>query len=459
MDTTIVAIATAMGYGGIGIIRISGPSSFFLLQKHTSYTKEYVPWKLQYTDCVDVNGETLDQILAVYMPAPHSFTGEDLVELHCHGSPVVLRRILEELLLSGAILASPGEFSKRAFLNGKMDIAQAEAIMELIHAPDIVAAKMAQKRLSGALTDKIFSLKSTIDSLRTRFYLALDFPEEDIELAPREESVSLLCFIIEQIERIVKNYQRESVWQDGAHVVLIGSVNAGKSSLMNAILGTQRVIVSDIEGTTRDSIIERISLDSLPVTLIDTAGLRKTTDTIEQEGILAAYEHTKHAELILFVVDSSRKSLSSDEKEFLSQINLEKVLFIYNKIDLVDSISHIQNDVQNTIGRKEIYCTLSAEKVLGIEIMLECVKKMLLKDSSYLEASQSMIIPNIRQSTILIDVAHVLNELRRDIERDLPFDIAMTVLDSVSSQLDEIMGHTLPEDIMNSIFSSFCIGK
>lgn len=448
---TIVAIATPLGYGGIGVIRISGPQAHALLLKHTAHTM-YIPWKLKHTHFLDATGNILDDILAVYMPSPNTFTGEDVVELHCHGSPVVLHSAVQALLESGARSAQRGEFSKRALLNNRMSITQAEAIMEVIHAPDMVALAFAQKRLQGALGEYITRVERCLTEARMELYLALDFPEEDIDTIDIASVHSALEEAQSSILALIRHYQQNSIWQEGITLLLAGSVNAGKSSLFNAILGTNRAIVSAIEGTTRDYVTERISLHGIPVTLVDTAGLRNTMDSIEQQGIESMKAYAIRAECILFVVDATRSSLHQEELDFLDEHH-SRCIIVYNKADIIPSLSM---DLHERYHIPYVCC--SATALQGIQDVLECVYGTLTENSA-VNPDCNAIIPNRRQYLTLCKASQDIELLAQGLRSGQPLDGISAMLEYILQEIQEITGYRLPEDVLNSIFESFCIGK
>lgn len=448
---TIVAIATPVGYGGIGVIRISGSLAYTLLCKHTTHTT-YTPWKLKHTSLLDAEGNLLDDILAVYMPMPHTFTGEDVVELHCHGSPLILKKAVESLLASGARAAQRGEFSKRALLNNRMSLSQAEAVMEVIHAPDSVALTFAQKRLQGKLAEYVANIEKHLTHARMELYVALDFPEEDIDSIDMHNVMIELEEAKRHIGYLIQQYQQNTVWQEGATVLLAGSVNAGKSSLFNAILGIHRAIVSDIEGTTRDYVTERISLRGIPITIIDTAGLRTTDDSVEQQGIEMMKEYAERAECILFVVDASRKELTIEEYTFLDK-HASRCILIYNKID-IDTL--LAQRIQSRYNIPSVMC--SASTMQGIDILMESIYTFLVGTSSS-HADNNAIVPNSRQYTTLCRAYKAIEELCKDSMHGMPLDGISAMLEYILQELDEITGYRIPEDILNSIFESFCIGK
>lgn len=447
---TIIAIATPVGFGGIGIIRISGPDSYTLLKKYTT-SQKYTPWKLQHTYIIDAMENIVDDILAVYMPAPNTFTGEDVVELHCHGSPVVLYTVLQIFLNAGVRNAERGEFSKRAFLNNRMTLEQAEAIMEIIHAPDTVALGFAQKRLQGALGKYIAHVENNLMRARMELYIALDFPEEDLDSIDIKTVLLALKEAKQYINQLMQQYQQNHIWQSGATVLLAGNVNAGKSSLFNAMLGMNRAIVSPVEGTTRDYVTERISLKGIPITLIDTAGLRNTSDAIEQQGIDSMMEYAKRADCIIFVIDATKSSVTQEESNFILEHTF-RCIIAYNKIDSAS----IPNISSSLLSIPSIEC--SATTMKGIDSLLDAIYTTLV-GSVTTHPDHNAIVPNARQYQSLLKAYKDIELLISDIEEQKPLDAISAMLEYTLKDLQEITGYTLPDDVLNSIFESFCIGK
>ena len=454
LEDTIVAIATPVGYGGIGVVRLSGTNALAILQQHTTKIR-YPAWKLVHTKCIDpISNNIIDDILAVYMPAPNTFTGEDVVEMHCHGSPVVLNLLVESCVRHGARCAERGEFSKRALLNNRLSLAQTEAIIEIIHAKDTVAMRMAQERLSGKLSEIIEPLHQQIDVIRMQLYVLLDFPEDDVETIDYETIEATLREIETKIARLLQYYKRAKPWQKGIQIVLVGSVNAGKSSLLNAIVGKNRAIVSSIAGTTRDFIEEQITLDGIPTSIIDTAGLRETHDIIERQGIEAVEALLQTADIILFVIDISRDTLTFEEVALLERIQQKRCILVFNKEDMSEG-KVVQTCEQFVCEKRRV----SAQQNIGIDALLQDIKHLCTEGFSG-EELLSICVPNTRQARALEcaqdEIIALIHAMR---SQETTIEIISTSLDMIAKRLEETVGYTVTEDLINTIFEHFCIGK
>ena len=448
---TIAAIVTPLGKGGVGIIRISGPNSLdvakrFFVSLHPEF-KGFKPRFLHHGQ-FRVDQKVIDEVLLVYMPAPRSYTGEDVVEINCHGGPAILHLILEVILQAGVRLANPGEFTYRAFLNNKMDLTQAEAVAELINAPGQEAVPLIQQKLEGGLRRKVSGLKARLEGLRQEFCVAVDFPEEEIECLPPKkiaQEVSLACA---EIKDLLFNYEQKHLYTEGALVVLAGQVNAGKSSLLNALLGKNRAIVTPIPGTTRDYLEEFIQLQGLPVKLVDTAGLRQTTDQVESLGLERTLDLIKKSDLCLLVVDSGRE-FSSYEQEVLARVSAKQVLLVLNKCDLYPELP---GWVQNLDCA---WVQISALTGQGLKELQQKIVKILSGDQPEPELS---LVPNLRQKKALERALAELESLMQNLGV-LPYDLLAINLDLACEVLKEITGEITSEEILNQIFSRFCIGK
>ena len=474
-EDTIAAVATAPGRGGVGIIRVSGGLSLHiahaLFRPSVSGFQTFVPWKLHHGRIVrpgkSGKDAVLDEALVVFMPGPRSFTGEDVVEFHCHGGPAVLEAVMRALLDMGARQAARGEFTRRAFMNGRMDLTQAEAVAELISSQSLEGVRLAQLKLSGLLGKRIHELRARIDQLRVRLITAVDFPDEEADILPESELDTLLKAIIASIKELLSSYSRNRIWQDGAVVVLAGSVNAGKSSLMNALLGRERALVSNIPGTTRDFLEEGIMLDGLPARIVDTAGLRQTEDPVETAGLYAGMEKADTADLVLLVADvaseSGKRLLAcetfadlltcleiSGQPGFFRRHSRDRVLGVANKIDLVQ-------------GQKPIcdhgcidWIPVSARTGEGLDFLAATVRERLLGASSFGEDETA---PNLRQSRALERACLELESMTDDARRGVPYDLLGIRLELAAGILDEVTGAATSNEILDDIFSSFCIGK
>ena len=454
---TIVAIATPLGPGGVGIVRLSGKNSLNLaLRLFTSAKNNFQgvkPYRLHHGWIKDFQGRTLDEVLLSFMPGPGSYTGEDVVEINCHGGPAILQSLVDALIKMGARPAEPGEFTFRAFLNGRLDLTQAEAVAEMITAPTRASISLAQTKLKGMLGQKISELRSKLESLRQDLCVAVDFPEEDIECLPREHLIQKVRDCVEEIDELINNYNQEHIWQDGALVVLAGRVNAGKSSLLNALLGRERAIVTDIPGTTRDYLEESINLQGLPVRLVDTAGLRKTNDIVEKEGFLRGQELIKKADLCLTIIDS-RLGPGSEDRDILKKVAAEKVVIVANKMDLLDE----EPDWTNEFREKKLdLIFISAKYGQGLKELTTLIRKKIIGHKK--EPEPGRLVPNLRQKNSLQKARDELNLLIEETKTELPYDLLGTRLDYACTLLAEITGEITPDDVLNRIFENFCIGK
>lgn len=459
MCDTIAAIATPSGTGGIGIIRISGPKSKERLTElfHSVSPKftDFKPWMLHRGYLVAPTNEFLDDILAVYMPAPYTFTGEDVVELHCHGGHFLLLTILETVLCKNIRLAKPGEFSQRAFLNGRMDLTQAEAVAELIAASSRNEVLLASNRLKGLLGQKIIDIRRRIEELRVWICLAVDFPEEETGIFPLEKFINGLLEIHEIIQKLIHAAERSRCWKEGVIVALAGAVNAGKSSLLNALLGKERAIVTEHPGTTRDFLEECIIVNGLSIRLIDTAGLRVTSDPIEEQGIQKGREKIDEADAILFIIDGM-VGITEESKSLLNSFGIERTILVWNKIDLKVPPS---NWIELCTSSQVNGVCVSAKTGSGIEELLVLLYNFVLSQHNTQEPIFDTIVPNMRQVEIFSLVLEEIRSLYEDIRSGIPYDLCAVMLENISSMLNSIIGFDTPEEVLNRIFASFCIGK
>lgn len=451
---TIAAIATPLGQGGIGIIRISGPDAAAILQRlfrsSSASFAGFRPRFMHHGRIADASGELLDDVLVVHMPGPRTFTGEDVVEIHCHGGPAIVSAVLEAVFACGGRAADAGEFTKRAFLNGRMDLTQAEAVAEMIAAPVKSGVRLAQAKLDGMLGRRIAELRGRLELVRMKLCVAVDFPEEDIECLSPEEFLDDIASVREALAELLRNYERARCWREGVLVVLAGQVNAGKSSLMNGLLGRTRAIVTDIPGTTRDFLEEQLSFEGLPVRLVDTAGLRETGDIVEQEGVRISRDLASQADLVLLVVDA-RTGVGHAEEELVASVGADRVMVVLNKTDLVEALPVVPQGCA--------YVAVSAKKGEGLDTLVGMARAHVLSRREGGEPESGDLVPNLRQSRALRDAQDELEHLQQDIRLQLPYDILGVRLEAACAILSEITGETTPDDILNKIFESFCIGK
>lgn len=475
-EDTIAAIATALGQGGIGIIRVSGARSHAILKEiFVASSKNFVgfkPWTLHHGSIVD-DGEALDDVLAVYMPEPRTFTGEDVVEIHCHGGSGVMSAVLQTVMQRGARLAERGEFTRRAFLNGRMDLTQAEAVAEMIAAPSREGLRLAKAKLEGMLGQRVLELREGLDAARVQLSLAVDFPDEEVECLAPHEFLQSIRHAEEGIRRLATSYERTRYWQDGAMVVLAGQVNAGKSSLMNALLGRKRAIVTELAGTTRDFIEEPLNLQGLAIRLVDTAGLRETGDIVEQEGVRMSRDLVSQADLVVLVVDFAAVkelgALPSAEQELIRHCKEQgngHVLIVCNKADALGSDKDemgsdaVSGDVGLSGYVGDMPCLAASAKTgYNMDGLAARIREEILSIAGATEPEAGELAPNLRQTEALRRALVELELLDADIVAGIPYDLCGVRLELACSALADVTGESTPDAILNSIFSSFCIGK
>jgi len=463
---TIAAIATAQGPGAVGIVRLSGAQAkalaLGLFRSSRPGFAGLKPYRLHHGSLLDAHGRVLDEILAAYMPGPGSFTGEDVVELFCHGGPAVLRAVLEELLARGARLARPGEFSLRAFKNGRLDLAQAEAIAETIAAPTRAALHLAQMKLSGALSRRITALRGRLEALRAQLCLAVDFPDEDVDCLPLSGLRSEALAVADSLSGLLTGVERTRAWREGVLAVLAGKVNAGKSSLLNALVGRNRAIVSATPGTTRDYLEEQLDLSGLLVRLVDTAGLRGPAaaghqtdgiDPIEAQGQDLSREFMERAEAVLYVLDASQPLRPAD-RVALSGLDPTRTLVVLNKLDLGPA----QAALVELLAELELSSLpVSARTGAGLEALCARLRERLLGGRA--EPDPDEAAPNARQAAAIVSARAELLELAAEAAQGLPYEILSLRLDAACRALAEITGEIAPDEVLQAIFSKFCIGK
>ncbi|PMP67391.1 MAG: tRNA uridine-5-carboxymethylaminomethyl(34) synthesis GTPase MnmE [Thermodesulfobacterium geofontis] len=459
-EDTIAAIATPPGKGAIGVIKISGDSALSILKKIFRPFKErsnFESHKLYYGFIVDPREEkVIDEVLAVYMKKPKTYTREDVVEIYAHSGYYILKKILELVLMAGARLAEPGEFTLRAFLNGRIDLSQAEAIQELVSAKTETALNLALNTLLGKLSEKINTLKNELLDILVLVESAIDFPEEDIEIMePEKLSSKIKEKILPVIEDLIKNYEEGKIYKEGISLVIAGKPNVGKSSLMNALLREERAIVTPIPGTTRDFLEEEATIEGLPVKLIDTAGLRETEDIVEKIGVERAKKKFKEADLILFLVDVSEYPSEEDYKIYQEIKNFPH-LVILNKIDIQPNHIKEWKEELSKWGIEEIL-EISVKENINLD---KLCKEIFEKITSERGAKIPDVVPNLRQKIALENAKEYLINALKELEKPSPLPelVAIEIRSAISS-LSEIIGEVTTEDLLTQIFSTFCIGK
>ena len=442
---TIVAKATPEGRSGVAVIRISGSKV-----KEITFAMlgcELLPRYANYLPFFDEKGEVLDEGIALFFPHPHSFTGEDILELQGHGGPVVVDLLLQRILELGARLARPGEFSERAFLNGKIDLTQAEAIADLIEASGKQAARSAMRSLQGEFSKVIHEMNEKIIHLRTHIEAAIDFADEEINFLSDHKIHENFFVILNQLKEIIAKAKQGHLLKEGVKVAIIGQPNVGKSSLLNALSGREVAIVTDIPGTTRDVLRDHLLVDGMPLHIVDTAGLRESEDIIEQEGIRRAHQEMKQADFILYVMDAN--SPHDFEKEISTLSVSQPIILIRNKIDLIHAEPAIQKIAENII------ISISAKKGWGIDLLKQQLKKQI----GFQDHAEGIFLARRRHLDALARVKFCLENGLNALQESRARELVAEDLRQASLSLSEITGEFTADDLLGRIFSSFCIGK
>lgn len=454
---TICGIATPLGEGGISIIRVSGSDSLKIINKifkgkNASDILDMKSYTMRYGHICDINSKfEIDEVIISYMKGPRSFTAEDVVEVNCHGGVVSTGRVLEEIIKAGARIAEPGEFTKRAFLNGRIDLSQAEAVMDIIRAKTDLSMKSAVMQSNGALSKEIGKLREYMLNTLALIEYSVDFTEDDEE---PDETIPIrvgeqLTIAIKDINKLLEGANEGRIIRDGLKLAIIGKPNVGKSSLLNCLLKEKRAIVTDIPGTTRDIIEEFISLDGIPVKITDTAGIRETEDEVEKIGVERSREKIDEADLIVLMLDSSRP-LEIEDREIIDKVKDKKYVVLMNKNDLEKKIS--DEDIKDL--KNVIY--ISAKTGFGIDELKEKVKELFFNGEV---DSESMIISNNRHKQALYRALENCQEALDRVKSNEYLDLISIYVTSALKALGEITGSELEEDLINKIFSEFCVGK
>ena len=454
---TIAAAATAMSSSGIGIIRISGEEAFSIMKKiFRPYRKEKdmsaQPSYTVHYGTVEEGEEILDEVLVLLMRGPHSYTAEDTVEVDCHGGRLVMQRILDLVIKNGARPAEPGEFTKRAFLNGRIDLSQAEAVMDLIQSRNRMALKSSVSQLQGSVRQQIEKLRSQILYETAFLEAALDDPEHISLDGYSEELLKKVEVICGEIEKLLKSSESGRILKEGIKTVILGKPNAGKSSLLNVLLGEERAIVTEIEGTTRDVLEEQLQLGDLSLLLLDTAGIRSTEDIVEQIGVDRARKQAEDADLILYVADSSRPLNESDE-EILSLLEGKKSLVLLNKSDLEPVVTP---EIMRERTKHKVLL-ISAKEEQGIRELEEEIRSLFFQGE--VDFNDEILITNARHKAALQDARASLSMVKESIQNGMPEDFYTIDLTDAYQALGRILGEEMGEDLINEIFGKFCMGK
>ena len=454
---TIAAIATALSNAGLSIIRISGSEALNIIdQIYTSKSGNKIlskqPSHTIHYGFIKDKDEIIDEVMVSIMKAPATYTREDVVEINCHGGVVVTKRILETVVKYGARLAEPGEFTKRAFLNGRIDLSQAEAVIDIIHAKSEYALSSSLKQLKGGILERVKEIRDAVIYDIAYIEAALDDPEHiDID-SYHEDLIEHCNTVVEKIEKLLDTADNGKIIREGVQTVIVGKPNAGKSSLLNVLVGEERAIVTDIAGTTRDTLEEMIQLHGVVLNIIDTAGIRSTEDIVEQIGVDRAKKVAKDADLILYVVDGSRE-LDDNDHHIMELIKDRKAIVLLNKSDLEQMIS--ASYVEELTGKQVI--EISAKENKGIEELEECVKNMFL--SGNLSFNDEVIITNLRHKAALEESLSSVKQAQESMEAGMPEDFYTIDLMNAYVKLGEIIGEEVGDDLVNTIFQKFCMGK
>ena len=457
METTIAAISTAMSESGIGIIRVSGPEAVEIVSriyrsKGGKKDINKVPTHTIHYGYIYDGEELIDEVLVMVMRAPRTFTGEDTVEIDCHGGVYAMKRVLETVLKNGGKTASPGEFTKRAFLNGKMDLSQAEAVMDVIQAKNEYALKSSVEQLKGSVQKAVKEIRKDLIYHIAYIESALDDPEHISLEGYAQELLGIVEKSQKEIDHLLKSASDGKIIKEGIRTVILGKPNAGKSSLLNVLVGENRAIVTDIEGTTRDILEEYINLHGISLRMIDTAGIRETEDVVEKIGVNRARDMAKEADLILYVVDSSRP-LDENDEEIISMLDSRKAIVLYNKTDLEPKVD--METLKNRVNRPVI--SVSAKEETGIRELEKEIKNMFF--SGEISFNDEVYITNARHKEALMEAADSLGLVKNSIEMDMPEDFFSIDLMNAYESLGRIIGESVGEDLVNEIFSKFCMGK
>ena len=456
--STIAAISTAPGIGGIGIVRMSGENTYQILEKifkpkHEIDLKKVKGYQIKYGHIIE-KGKVIDEVLVSFFKAPNSYTKEDLCEINSHGGTYIVQKILELCLKNGAILTEPGEFTKRAFLNGRIDLSQAEAVIDIIHAKTEKESKASIYQLKGSISKEIQKIRDLLMSIMVEVEVSIDYPEYDIEEVSNKKASNILKQVKQKLEKLEKSFTTGKIIKEGIKVALIGKPNAGKSSLLNAILKEERAIVTEIEGTTRDIIQESISVRGIPINIIDTAGIRNTDNKVEQIGIERSKKSAEEADLIIAIFDGSQK-LTDEDEQILEIAKNKKAILVINKTDIC-----IQEEIKKKL--KEIAPTnkiveISAKNEDGIEEIYEEIERLFKLDE--IQIGDETIITNVRHKNIISNAIQLTQKAIETNEQKLPIDIIGLYIKEIMEEIGKITGEFVSDEIIKEIFAKFCLGK
>ena len=451
--STIVAISTAPGIGGIGIIRMSGEKSFEILEKiFVTNDKPISGYTMKYGKIVDEKNVIIDEVLVSYFIAPNSYTRENVCEINSHGGMVVMKKILELCLKNGAVLAEPGEFTKRAFLNGRIDLSQAEAVIDIINSKTDREAKASINQLEGNLSLEIKEIRKDLISMMADIEASIDYPEYDVEEVTTNKVKDVLLKQKDRLKKLEKSFDNGKILKDGINTAIIGRPNAGKSSLLNILLNEERAIVTSVEGTTRDTIEEYISINGIPLKIIDTAGIREASDEVEKIGVEKAKKIAKESDLIIGIFDISRK-MNKEDYEILDILKNKNSIIVLNKIDLDENNADLEKIKE--VGKPVVQISTKTRE--GIDNLYKEIENLI--ETKEISSDNEIIVTNTRHKSLITKAIISVDKSLETIENKMPIDIIVVYVKDILENLGEITGETVTEDIIKEIFSKFCLGK
>jgi tRNA modification GTPase len=461
IDDTIAAISTPLGEGGVGIVRLSGKDSIELVEKifcspkNRSLTNSK-SHRVIYGYIKDpTTGKEIDEVLVVIMRSPYSYTKEDVAEINCHGGMITLRKTLELVLKQGARLAEPGEFTKRAFINGRIDLSQAEAVLDLIRSMTDESRRIAIEQLQGGLSERITALRDKLTELCVNVEAYIDFPEDEIEISSTQAMLKSMEEIDKELQILLKTYDEAKFFREGLLTAIVGRPNVGKSSLLNAILKKDRAIVTEFPGTTRDIIEEYLNIKGLPLRIMDTAGIRDVQDIAEKEGVKRSLQSIKDADLVIAIFDSS-EPLKDEDFEVIQKVKDKNTIFVLNKSDLQSAID--RNSISSLVPRpSSSILNISATRGDGLEDLKDRIFESCLKD--WKEEREGVVVTNLRHKIAIENAKTSLNRAVSVLIQNQPLEILALELRDSLDRLGEVVGVVTTEDILNKIFNNFCIGK
>ena len=457
-EDTIAAISTPIGIGGIGIIRVSGKEAISIVDKvfkaaNKKMLKDTASHTITYGHIVSESGKVLDEVLIMLMKAPKTFTREDVIEINCHGGPVPLNAVIMEVINAGARLAESGEFTKRAFLNGRIDLSQVEAVMDIIEAKTELSLSQAMGQLEGNLSRKIKEYQDLLMQIVARIEVSIDYPEYDQDEPITNDFEEEIKQLLAELNQLLNTADTGKMIRDGVKTAIVGRPNVGKSSLLNALLEENKAIVTDIPGTTRDVVEAFLNVDGIPFQLLDTAGIRETEDVVEQIGVERSRHSIEEADLVLMLVDS-HEGLVEKDKEVLEQVAGKHVIYVFNKSDLESNIS--EEILKEYFSNGKII-NISAKKQQGLNELKQAMKEVVMKGNATI--NNQATISNQRQKQALINAIKSLNKVVEAIEMGMPEDCLAIDLHDAFGHLGMIVGESLKEEIIDQLFSRFCLGK